>query len=61
MKKIASKIFLSYEMAHEARMRDMSRFLAQDGMRAAVKRVTAERLLQEFWFLLCESPGRLPG
>ena len=26
-----SKIFLSHKMAHEARMRDMSRFLARSG------------------------------
>ena len=58
MQKIASNFFLSREMAHEARMRDMSRFLAQVGMRAAVSQVTAEGLLYTSRFLLCESPGR---
>ena len=42
MQKIVSKIFLSHKMAYEARMRDMSRFLAEDGMKAAVKRVGIE-------------------
>ena len=52
------KIVLSHKMVYEARMRDMSRFLAQGGLRAAVNRVTAEGLLHEFHILLCESPGR---
>ena len=47
IEKIEFKIFLSYEMAHEARMRDMSRFLAQGGSRAAVSRVTAVGLFYE--------------
>ena len=59
--KIGFKFFLSHKMAHEARMRDMSRFLAQVSLRVAVKQVTAEILLHESRFLLCESPGRLPG
>ena len=58
IEKIDFKIFLSHEMAHEARMRDMSRFLAQVGLRVAVKQVTAEILLHACRFLLCESPGR---
>ena len=51
-------IFLSHKMAHEARVRDMSRLLVQVGLRAAVNRVTAEGLLHEWRILLCESPGR---
>ena len=58
MQKIGFKIFLWHEMAHEARMRDMSRFLAQVRLRAAVNRVTAEGLSHEL-FQSCSAS--LPG
>ena len=41
-----------------AGMRDMSHFLVQVGLRAAVNQVTAEGLLHEWRILLCEAPGR---
>ena len=58
MQKIVFKIFLSHKMAREARMRDMSRFLAQVSLRVAVSRVTAEGLPYK---LLKSCSASLPG
>ena len=55
--KIEIKNFLSHEMAHEARMQDMSRIPAPDGCAIAVYRVMAERLLHE----PCSCSANLPG
>ena len=57
IEKIRPNIFLSHEIGHEARMRDMSRIPAPDGCAIAVHHVMAERLLHA----PCSCSASLPG